>query len=358
MPKTADLLTLRAELKRKLADGTYDPLATRISKWLHRIFPRLPKGDAAPFLILITVHVLTSYILDYSDGVEVFRAWIALAFLTIFFFWFGIFLVSHLHLNLYRILSDYVIDSITQPQDVLDLGRWLGKFSSTAWTLFFSCVILAIIMPYQYPLQVSIHGAMGLRTTIALFSGYFLMCMDEYFLFTLMLLPLILSRYHIDLYEVDPKMSPSLRYLSTVSRDSAYVLSVYSALAVFFLMYARIPLFPSALLTIIPLSGVFILRQIALTRIVIRARDVVLERLRTEIEALDIEQRFDNPALCSQFKAMADYYDSVKNANTGVFDMRAFFLVVNSVMLPSTAFIITHFDQVVAFVEKIIGGNP
>jgi hypothetical protein len=203
-------------------------------------------------------------------------------------------------------------------------------------------------MPYHYPLQIFIHGAMGVRTTISLFSGYFLMCMAEYLLITLMLLPLLLSRYHIDLYEVDPKMSPSIRFLSTVSRDSAYILSVYSVLGIFFMVYARIPLFPSLWLYIVPISGVFIFRQIALTRIVSRARESVLGRLRTEIESLDIEQHFDNPALCSQFKAMADYYESVKTANAGVFDMRMGLLMVNSILLPSTAFVITHFDQIKA----------
>lgn len=349
MPDQADLLALRAELKHNIANGKYDPLAERISKRLNRIFPRLPRGDVSSFLVLTFAHVLAAYLLDFSDGYEVFRAWILLAFLAIFFFWFGIFLFTRLHLMLYRILSDYVVDSMTQPQDILDLGRWLGRFNSTWWTLFFSCVFLAVIMPYQYPLQISIHGAMGARTTIALFSGYFLMCVAEYLLITLMLLPLILSRYHIDLYEVDPKMSPSIRFLSTVSRDSAYILSVYSVLGIFFMVYTQIPIFPSLGLYIVPISGVFIFRQVALTRIVTRAREFVLGRLRNEIEALDIERHFDNPALCGQFKAMADYYESVKTANTGVFDVRMGLLMVNSILLPSTAFIITHFDQIKAF---------
>jgi hypothetical protein len=346
MSQQAELIALRTELKLNIAGGKYDPLAERISKWVHRIFPRLPKNDLSAFLVLTFVHVLAAYLLDFSDGADVLREWVVLAFLTIFFFWFGIFLVTRMHLMLYRILSEYVIDSMTQPQDILDLRRWLGRFNSTAWTLFFSCIILGVIMPYHYPLQISLHGAMGARTTISLFSGYFLMCMGEYLLITLMLLPLILSRYHIDLYEVDPKISPSVRHVSEVIRNSAYFLSIYAALALFFLVYARIPVLPSSLLYILPLSGVFIFRQIALTRIVSRARDVELKRLRNEIEALDIENHFDDPALCNQFKAMAEYYDSVKSANTGVFDVRAGLLLINSILLPFTAFVITHFDQI------------
>lgn len=108
----------------------------------------------------------------------------------------------------------------------------------------------------------------------------------------------------------------------------------------------KTPVFPSALLYIVPTLCIFIFRQVTLTRIVTRARDMSLARLRNEIEALDIERHFDNPALCSQFKAMADYYDSVKNVNASMFDMRTGLLIVNSILLPFTAFLISHFDQV------------
>ena len=349
MSVQTNLSTLRAELKQRLANGEYDPLAERFSKWLHRTIPRLPKNTLSAYLVLSSIHLVAVYLLNYSDGVEVFKEWLLLAFLTIFFFWFSIFLVTRLHLMLYRILFDYVIDSMSQPKDILDLDRWLRRFNSTAWTLFFSLVFLAVIMPYHYPMQILIHGMMGFSTTLSLFSGYFLMCTAEYLLITLMLFPLILSRYHIDLYEVDPKMSPSIRYLSTVIRDSAYILSVYAALGTFFMVYARIPLLPSSLLYMLPLAGIFIFRQSSLSRIVSRARDVVLERLRAEMVSLDIENHFDDPARWNQFKAMAEYYDHVKSANAGVFDMRVGLLMINTILLPGTAFIITHFDQIRAF---------
>ena len=52
------------------------------------------------------------------------------------------------------------------------------------------------------------------------------------------------------------------------------------------------------------------------------ARTLVLEPLRNGIESLDIEHHLDDAVLSSQFKAMAEYYDNIKHAHTGVFDVR------------------------------------
>lgn len=337
---------LRAELKLKLADGTFDPLAERVVKWLRRIFPRLPRGDFAPLSILIIVNTSVSYLLNLSDGIAAFREWLFPAPVSFALFWFAVYLCLRFQRHLYLVLSKYVIDAMTRREDLQDLGMWLKRLSSPAVTMVFTLLFLALIMPYQYPLQVAAHGAMGTRTTISLLSGYFLLCLMEYHLVTFMAFPLILSRYHIDLYEVDPNMSPSILHLSRVIRDYVYMLSAHTAIGMFFMVYVGIPAFPTAFLYIIPLICIFVFRQSALTRIVSRAQEAVLDRLRNEIEALNIECHFDDPSLCSQFKAMAEYYDNVRNANAGVFDSRTVFLIINSIMLPSTAFIITHFDQI------------
>jgi hypothetical protein len=349
MSDQTNLLALRAELKHKLADGTYDPLAERLVKRVRRFFPSSLQGDVAPFLFLVFVNTSISYLLNLSDSVANFREWLFPAFSAFVLFWFAIFTCLRFQRHLYRVLSGYVIDAMTQPKDIKNLGGWIKRFNNGAITLSFTLIFLAAIMPYQYPLQVAAHGAMGVTTIISLCSGYFLLCLMEYQLVTIMALIVLLSRYYMDLYEVDPNMSPAILNLSRVIRDYVYLLSACTTIGMFYLAYMKVPVFPTALLYIVPTLCIFIFRQITLTRIVTRARDVVLERLRNEIEALDIEHQFDNPALCSQFKAMADYYDSVKNANTGVFDMRVFFLIINSLLLPFTAFLISHFDQFKAF---------
>ncbi|MBK7450307.1 MAG: hypothetical protein IPJ47_13155 [Anaerolineales bacterium] len=85
MSVQTNLSTLRAELKQRLANGEYDPLAERLSKWLHRTIPRLPKNTLSAYLVLSSIHLVAVYLLNYSDGVEVFKEWLLLAFLTIFF---------------------------------------------------------------------------------------------------------------------------------------------------------------------------------------------------------------------------------------------------------------------------------
>lgn len=225
MSETADLLTLRSELKRKLADGTYDPLAERVVKRVRRIFPRLLHGDIAPFVFLVFVNTSISYLLNLYDSVANFREWLFPAFSAFVLFWFAIFTCLRFQRHLYRVLSGYVIDAMTQPQDIQDLSRWLKRFSNSAVTLFFTFLFLAAIMPYQYPLQVAAHGAMGITTTISLSSGFVLLCLMEYQLITIMALIALLSRYCMELYEVDPNMSPATRNLSRVIRDYVYLLT-------------------------------------------------------------------------------------------------------------------------------------
>jgi hypothetical protein len=99
---------------------------------------------------------------------------------------------------------------------------------------------------------------------------------------------------------------------------------------------------------------IFILRQVALGRIVARSRDVVLARLCADMEKLNVERHFEDLARYNQFKAMADYYDRVKNADSGVFDLKTGLMLINSLILPLTAFTLTQFDRIVAFINKFI----
>lgn len=352
MSNQSELLKLRAELKRKLADGTYDPLPERLVKRVRRIFPRPLQGDVAAFFFLVFANTSISYLLNLYDSVANFREWLFPAFSAFFLFWFAIFTCLRFQRHLYLVLSDYVIDAMTQSKDIQNLDSWLKRFNNGAITALFTMSFLAAIMPYQYPVQVAAHGAMGVTTVISLCSGFVLLCLMEYQLITIMALIMLLSRYYMDLYEIDPNMSPATLNLSRVIRDYVYLLSAHTTTGVFYLAYMKVPVFPTAFLYIVPTLCIFIFRQATLTRIVTRARDVVLDRLRNEIEALDIEHHFDSSALCNQFKAMADYYESVRNASTGVFDTRTVFLIINSILLPSTAFSITHFDSITASISK------
>jgi hypothetical protein len=207
--------------------------------------------------------------------------------------------------------------------------------------------------PYLLSNLSATHGPLGIGALAAQVSGLLATSTVMYHLLVLMSFPLVLSRYQIDLYELDPGASPVIRQLSTVIRNSAYQLSLYATLFTFYMFYMQVRVFPLALLYLLPLLGIFLFRQIALSRIVSRARSVVLDRLRQKIEALEIERHFDDPVIYNQARAMMDYYDRVKNANSGVFDLRTGLLLINSLLLPATAFMLTNYDRLVKFFGRI-----
>jgi hypothetical protein len=355
MSDSSNLPALRAELKRKLADGTYDPPSERMAQLPSRLFPRLLKSEFASLLVLSLGHFLLCCLLYLFDGLDVLRDWALISIVSSFLFWWGVLLYAGLYHQLYRVLSGYVIDALRQPEDIRNLERWLAEIGSVKWALLLLSGLLVYFFGYQLPFVSAIHGSFKIGVTIAAISAYLpnTIIMDQ--LIALMLFPLILSRYHIDLYELDPGASPSIRHLSLVIRNSSYSLSLYATLFTLFMFYLmKMPVFPTAFLYLIPLLGIFIFRQIGLSLIIGRARWTVLERLSAGMEQLDVEQHFDNPAIQNQYKAMLDYYNRVKNAEAGVFDARTGLLLFYSFLLPLIAFVLFQFDKIAAFIDRFV----
>ena len=354
MSHQPDLSTLRAELKLKLADGTYDPMMERIINLTRRMF-RLPQNDLAPFLVLAAAYFcMVSLLFSLDDG-KFLKERILVAIPGAFFVSLGVILYARLFRQFYRVLSGYVIDSMTQPADLKNLNRWLSLFSSPSLTLVLAVASLPLMTSYVAAGLSASYGDFGASGLAGLAVGGFIMIIILHHVWTLMFFPVILSQYHIDLFELDPGSSPSIREISLVIRDSAYSLSVYATtftLYIFYMMGANI--FPLAYFYLSPVLGIFVFRQIGLSLIVGRARWTTLERLSASMEKLNVEQHFDNPAIHNQYKAMLDYYNRVKNAESGVFDSRTGVLLFNSFLLPLIAFVLFQFDKIVAFIDRFI----
>jgi hypothetical protein len=230
MPKQTELSALRAELKHKLANGTYDPLAERIIKWTRRIFPRLPEGDLAPFLLLILGHFLLLCLFYSWDGVDVLKKWAGLALLGATIFWSGLFMYASLYRQFYRVLSEYVVGALTQSQDLQSLRRWLAFFSHMPLTLFLAACFTVGEASYLIQSLSGVHGEFGMGGLGATISLVLPSGIAMFHLLSLTFFPLILSAYYFDLYEFAPSESPSIQHLSVFIRNSLYQRSAYGAI--------------------------------------------------------------------------------------------------------------------------------
>ena len=355
MPDQSELFALREDLKRKLSDGTYDPLAERVVKWAGRIFPRLPKGAPASYLASSFAHILLSIFLNLFDGAQALRGRLSMIIAVAFMVWIGPFLYARLYRQLYRALSGYVVDALPQARDIRNLSRALALFSNPFLSALFVTGYALAVTSYIVSLLEVNYGAFSAASTLMVASAHWILGVILYHVLFLMLFPLILSRYDVDLYELDPGASPSIRHLSVVIRNSSYQISVYATLVTLYIAYVvRIstPLLSGLFLT--PVLGIFIFRQIALSLIIGRARWTTLERLSARMEALDVERRFGDAAVQNQYKAMLDYYNRVKNAETGIFDARTGTLLFNSFLLPLIAFVLFQFDRIAAFIDRYL----
>lgn len=355
MSKQPHLTALRAELKRKLEDGSYDPFAERIIKWVRRVFPRLPQGDIAPFFVLTAIYFLLVSFLFLLDGGKFVRERILVSIPSSILVLLGIFLYARLYRQLYRALSGQVIDALSQPQDIQGLSRWLSIFGNIYLTLIFLIVFGLYLVFYMARSISPTFGEFGISGLIGMTFGNFVMALVLHHVFFLMSFPLILSRYQIDLYELDPISSPSVREMSLVIRNSVYIISIYATVFSLYIFYMlKMPVFPLGYVYFTPILGIFVFRQIGLSLIIGRARWLALERVSTQIEKLNVERHFDNPAIQNQYKAMQDYYNRVKNVEPGVFDARTGLLLFNSFLLPLIAFVLFQFDRIVAFIDRFI----
>lgn len=355
MPSSTDLSALRADLKRKLTDGTYASLSERLSMIPRRIFPGFIKSNLSAFLFWSLLHFLCSNLLYFLDGIEAWKDWAVITLISSFLFWWGVFLYADLYRQLYKVLSEYVVDAMPQPGDILKLDGWIKRASDFKWVLVFFIFFMVFLFGYQFPFLTAIHDSPGIGSIIVSMSAYIPLSIVQHQLLALMLFPLVLSRYEIDLYELDPGISPSLYHLSLVIRNSSNSLSIYATIFTFYLVYLlKMPFFPTGIFYLLPLLGIFVFRQIGLSLIVGRARWTTLERLRTKMEKLDIEHHFDAPAVYGQYKAMLEYYTRVKNAEAGIFDARTGTLLFNSFILPLIAFLLFQFDRIVDFIGRFI----
>jgi hypothetical protein len=267
----------------------------------------------------------------------------------------GIFLYARLYRQLYRALYGHVIDALTQPQDIQGLSRWLSIFGNIYLPLIFLVVFGLYLVFYMARSISPVYGEFGIYGLIGMMFGNFVMALVLHHVFFLMSFPLILSRYQIDLFELDPISSPSVREISLVIRNSVYIISLYATVFSLYIFYAlKMPVFPLGYVYFVPVLGIFVFRQIGLSLIIGRARWLTLERLSAQIEQLNVERHFDNPAIQNQYKAMQDYYNRVKNAESGVFDARTGLLLFNSFLLPLIAFVLFQFDRIIAFVDRFI----
>lgn len=254
----------------------------------------------------------------------------------------------------YATLRDHILDRIDSAEHVADLQSWLAKMAKVKQPLMFS---VAYVFLVGLPLNLA-GGAVGgssfsLGATI-LFAGVnvggaiFVWHIALFLSFALRL-----RHYRFDLYVADPSASEVIRHLSNVFNGLTFTLAVLMAL--FTLLWASSPEFPSsglmnvsALLAWGPVVALFVFSQAALSGIIREAKWGKLRRIQKTVERLESREDIPSRDTLAHIKALMDYHDRIKGTRSLALDSRAGLTLLNSLLLPLLAFLLSNLGKVFA----------
>jgi len=191
-------------------------------------------------------------------------------------------------------------------------------------------------------------GATMLFVGVGIGGGIFLWYIVLFLSFALRL-----SRYQFDLYVADPSASEVIRHLSNLFNGLVFMLSVVMAL--FTLLWASSPEFLFSGLMVIsvliswgPVVTLFAFSQAALSRIIMEAKWGKLLQIQKKVERLESQEDIPSRDTLAHISALMDYHDRIMGARSLALDVRTGLNLLNSLLLPLLAFLISNLRNVLA----------
>lgn len=353
------LFERREELRRQIAAGEYRSLLDVIADVAGRAIRRLTKStQPLPFwygasviaLLILFVDFLTSLVLGESCAARYESIWAELSLSAIIVA--GLTALKTYLDRVYATLRENILDSIDSAEDVADLGNWLGRIAQVKQPLVFSvaCALL-VTLPLDLAGAAVSGGFISLGATIlsvvvGIGGALFLWYTVRFLSFALRL-----SRYRFDLYAADPSASEVIRHLSSLFNGLVFMLAVVMAL--FTLLWASSPEFLfsglmviSVLLSWGPVVTLFVFSQAALSRIITEAKWGKLRQIQKRIERLESQEGVPSLDTLAHISALMDYHDRIQNTRSLALDVRTGLNLLNSLLLPLLAFLISNLGNV------------
>jgi hypothetical protein len=358
MTEDTALIEKREELKRQLAAGEYktlvDVMLDRTGRFIQKLTRTpepLPFWYSAVVIALVTLLIgfLTSILLDEfnplrHEGIlgETAIVGLVLAGMIVGKIYFAIIFIN---------LRDNLLDAIESVADLADLQRWLAALCNVKKPLFFS-LAFSILGGFYAPIFfATIRGGFvgfgpAILTVIVGFQGWVLI----YYLFLLVALPARLSRYQFKLYAADPSSSEVIDQLSDMLSNFVYMAAVLAAIATLvFALFGLLTLATTIILVLAawgPLTVLFIINQVALAKIITRAKWKTLNEIQAKIETLEAQEDIPSEKTLAHLAKLMDYHDRIKATRNSALDLRAGLNFLNSLLLPLLAFLLANLGKV------------
>jgi len=363
MTEDTALIEKREELKRQLAGGEYKPPVDVVLDGTGRLIQKLTRNPVPiPFwysavviaLVILLISFLTSILLgeNFETMSHFFRPEDILFEISTVGLILAASIVGKIHGDVsFTTWRDHLLGAIESVADLADLQRWLAAFCSVKKLFFFSLAFAVLSSSYGLIVLSTIRGGfIGFGPTILVVIADFLAGAFLYYLFLLLALPARLSRYQFKLYAADPSSSEVIDRLSDMLSNWVYIVAV--VVAIFTLLLALSGLLTLGIIIIFaplfwgPLTAFFIINQVALAKIITRAKWKKLNEIQAKIETLEAQEEIPSEKTLAHLTKLMDYHDRIKATRNSALDLRAGLNFLNSLLLPLLAFLLGNLDKV------------
>jgi len=359
------LLEKREELKHQLATGQYQTLVDVVLDRTGRLIQKLTRnlksvafGYSAVLIILLTL-LISLLLKALLPGERSLRS------VLIILPGAGLLLVGYLVYGIqtrsfFSALRNNILNSIESVADLADLQNWLTIACNKKIALLFALalgIVAGLSTPILLPTS-SIRGGVvdvGLMLVTAIMMTQ--MGMGIRYLLLFFALPSRLSRYQFKLYAADPSSSEVIGHLSSLLMRFVYMWAILVASLT--LVSALLgPLVSSVSWAVILtlanwgfLAVLFVIIQVALAKIITRAKWKTLNEIQSQTERLRTQEEIPSEKTLTHLSKLMDYHDRVKATRNSALDLRASLSFINSLLLPLLAFLLANLGEIVALLR-------
>jgi hypothetical protein len=359
MSKETNLAEAREALQQQLLEGGYKSSIDVILETMGRILQKLTRRSKPPAIwinalaiaLLISLIGFLSSILTGGMSTNGYRT-IAFGGTLIFL---NLVMAKIAFGRTFSTLHDKLLDRLESSVGLTGLHDWLvaagdlkrpfliGLFIYTA------TVTLVLPDPRETPPPVDTVVVGGV---MLLWTGFVM-----YYMFLLIVLPLRLSRCQFKLHAEYPVSTEVLAYWSGMMNFAAYMFAFMLATGTLFtvtLMTFRLGTFIFIILRWLPLIALFVVNQIALSRVITLSKRKSLNEVETQMATMRPKEDPPNNETMETLLWLWDYHDRIKGTRNTILDIKGIMNLVNTLLIPLLAFLVANRK---ALIELLDGMN-
>ena len=360
MTEDTALIEKREELKRQLAAGKYKTLFDVMLDGTGRLIQKLTRNPEPPsFWYSAVVVALVALLIDFLVSIllgefnplrrETVPADLAVAGLILA----TVIAVKIGHNISFTALREDLLDAIESVADVTDLQHLLATLYNVKKPLSFGLafgIFVGVYLPIVYATIRA--GFAGFGPTILTAILGFVGGVSLYYFPLLLALAGRLSRYQFNLYTADPSSSEIISrlsgMLSSMVNMFAVLAAIYTLIFVVFGLLVAASIVFLALLVWGPLVAFFAANQIALGKIITRAKWRTLNEIQAQVERVRTQEDIPSEKTLEHLGKLMDYHDRIKATRNSALDLRTVLKFLNSLLLPLLAFLLANLDKIFA----------